>query len=43
MDLGTIKNKLLLGDYAKPEELFEDVSLMCENAVKFNGNVSKGL
>uniref|UniRef100_A0A914WHT4 Bromodomain-containing protein 2 n=1 Tax=Plectus sambesii TaxID=2011161 RepID=A0A914WHT4_9BILA len=36
MDLGTIKRKLDGRQYATPQELYDDVRLVCENCFKYN-------
>ncbi len=36
MDLGTIKRKLENKQYATPDELRDDVRLICENCFKYN-------
>ena len=40
MDLGTVKRKLTEGRYTTAEEFVDDVKLICDNAILFNGENS---
>lgn len=42
MDLGTIEHKLNGGVYPGLKELSDDVHLVFDNAVKYNGKVRQG-
>ena len=41
MDLGTVREKLLTGDYKVPNDFISDIKLIFSNAKKFNRKGSK--
>jgi hypothetical protein len=41
MDLGTMKEKVINGEYHSPEDFHKDMNLMFENCVVFNGKESE--
>ena len=40
MDLGTIKQKLNSISYERPQEFLDDMALVFDNCIKFNGEES---
>ena len=40
MDLGTIKKKLKSNSYSSVDEFYDDIKLVCDNAIQYNGEMS---